>query len=170
MTDPSGTSCEATQTITVNQLPTVNPALNTITCSSAILPPVNFTGSNATSYQWTNTNTQIGLAASGTGNIASFVSQNSTTSPQTAVISVTPVNTANGVSCQGTAQNFTITVNPIPVVAAIPNQSLCQGASSSAVSFVGSISGSTFSWTNSNATIGLAASGTGNIASFVGQN
>ena len=33
---------------------------------------INFTG-NADSFHWTNDNTAIGLAASGTGNIASFI-------------------------------------------------------------------------------------------------
>ncbi|MES2113186.1 MAG: beta-propeller fold lactonase family protein [Bacteroidota bacterium] len=51
---------------------------------------VNFSG-NAGSYKWVNNTPGIGLAASGTGDIASFKAVNNSNSPITATITATPV-------------------------------------------------------------------------------
>ncbi len=72
-----------------------------------------------TTYSWTNDNTSIGLAASGTGNLPAFTAINNGTTPVTANITVTPTS-ASG--CAGTPQTFTITVNPSPSVT-YPNSS-----------------------------------------------
>ena len=48
-------------------------------------------------YTWTNDDTSIGLAASGTGDIASFTATNTGTAPVIATIVVTP-HFENGVS------------------------------------------------------------------------
>lgn len=80
-------------------------------------------------YTWTNSNTSIGLASSGTGNIPSFVATNSTTSPIMATITVTPKYT-NGSTCSGTSKTFTITVNPTPKITAQPvSKTICNGDS-----------------------------------------
>jgi hypothetical protein len=78
-------------------------------------------------YSWTNNNTAIGLAASGTGNIASFVARNTTADPIVATITVTPSITVGTTTCVGTARTFTITVNPTPVVSATDlfNRRIC---------------------------------------------
>jgi subtilisin-like proprotein convertase family protein len=123
-----------------------------------------------TTYNWTNTTPSIGLAASGVGNIASFAAANTSTVPVTATVSVTPTYTNAGVSCAGPASSFTYTVNPTPTVNAVSNQAVCVGSNVAAVTFGGTVSGTVYNWTNSNTAIGLAASGTGNIASFVGTN
>ena len=120
-------------------------------------------------YNWTNTNTAIGLGASGTGNI-SFTSTNATAAPITGSITVTPSYTNGGTTCTGTPITFTITVNPTPIVNPVSNQVVCNNASTSAVTFTGSATNTIYNWTNSNTTIGLAASGTGNIASFTAIN
>ena len=67
-------------------------------------------------YTWTNNNTDIGLAASGVGNIPSFTTTNSTTAPITANITVSSVYTYNNISCQGESETFSITINPSPQV------------------------------------------------------
>ncbi len=166
----AGVTCTGTPvtfTITVNPTPTVNAVANQTLCNGATTTAISFTGAVAgTTFNWTNNNTSIGLAASGTGNIAAFTATNTTSSPVTATITVTP--TANG--CPGTPVTFTITVNPTPVVAAVANQTLCAGASTTAVNFTSLTPGTTYAWTNSNTAIGLAASGTGNIPGFVATN
>jgi gliding motility-associated-like protein len=66
--------------------------------------PVTFDA--ACTYSWTNSNPAIGLAASGTGNIASFKAINNTNSPVTATVTATP--TVAGfayIACYGTAGN-----------------------------------------------------------------
>ncbi len=113
-----GVTCTGTPitfTITINPTPTVNAQTNKIYCSGIATGGISFTGT-ATSYNWTNTNTLIGLAASGTAspNIPSWVPVNNTNSPIVGTITVTPVYTNSGVSCLGSPITFTITVNPAP--------------------------------------------------------
>ncbi|MBL0202416.1 MAG: M36 family metallopeptidase [Chitinophagaceae bacterium] len=147
--------------------PTVNPVANQTVCAGSPTTAVNFTGTPAgATYNWTNSNTAIGLAASGTGNIASFTATNATAAPIVATITVTPT---LGV-CTGTPTTFTITVNPTPTVNAIPNQVLCQNSPTAPVNFTGTPAGVIFQWTNNAPAIGLAAAGTGNIPSFIAQN
>jgi hypothetical protein len=154
-------------TVTIKPIPTVNAVANQALCNGVATAAVNFSGAvSGTTYNWTNNTTSIGLAASGSGNIGSFTATNSGAAPVTATITVTP--TANG--CTGTAGSFTITVNPTPTVNAVANQTRCNGTATAAVSFSGAVSGTTFAWTNNTTSIGLAASGTGNIGSFTATN
>ncbi len=170
----AGTTCTGspiTFTITVNPTPTVNTVANQVVCNNANTAAVTFTGSvTGTVYNWTNNTPSIGLAASGTGDIASFVATNSTNAPVVATITVTPSYTNNGTTCTGTPKTFTITVNPTPTVNSVANQTVCNGAPTTAVNFTGFVPGTVYSWTNNTTSIGLAASGTGNIASFNGVN
>ena len=233
------TSARTAVIATVNPVPTVTSPGNKTACVGTAIPAISFTGSSTSStYAWTNTNTAIGLGASGTGNIATFTPSTAGTS----TVSVTP--TLNG--CPGTAVTFTITVsavptlnsttpnsrcgtgtvvlsatgsagstlnwyaaatggttlgtgttfttpsisttttyyveainggcgsgrtavvatvNPSPTVTNPGNQGICIGSPVAAINFTGT-SSATFDWTNSNTAIGLAASGSGNIATF----
>ncbi len=175
----AGVTCTGTAvsfTITVNPTPTVNAVSNQTVCNGANTAAINFSGNTAglgvglTTYNWTNNNPTIGLAASGGGNIASFVANNTGTSPVTATIIVTPSYSNGGTTCTGTPITFTITVNPTPTVNTVSNQVLCNATASSAVNFSGAVTGTVFNWTNNTPSIGLAASGTGNIASFTAIN
>jgi hypothetical protein len=152
-----------TFTITVDPIPTVDAVADQTLCNNPVTADVNFTGAVAgTTYDWTNDNTSIGLAASGSGDILSFTAINTGATTEVATITVTP--TANG--CVGTPITFTYTVFPIPNVYPISEQILCAGDASTAVVPTGAVPGTTFDWTNDNTSIGLGASGTGNIASF----
>jgi subtilisin-like proprotein convertase family protein len=135
-----------------------------ITINYTILQPA------VTSYAWTNNTPSIGLAASGSGNIASFAAVNTSAAPVTSTVTVTPTYTNNGTGCAGTPITYTYTVNPTPTVNAVNGQTVCRGSNTTAVTFTGATTGTVYNWTNSNTAIGLAASGTGNIASFVGTN
>ena len=156
-------------TIIVNPTPIITPNPDLTYCNGASTPVISFAGTG-NSYAWTNTQTSIGLAISGTGNIPSFNASNPTNASVVATVDVTPVFTANGISCNGTVDQFTITVNPTPTVAALANQVVCNGSPTTAVSFTGTVAGTVFNWTNNATTIGLAASGSGNIASFNAVN
>ncbi len=165
------TGTPVTFTITVNPVPTVNAVLPQVLCNGAATAAVNFTGAVAgTVYSWTNTNTTIGLAAAGTGNIASFTATNATAVVQTATITVTPTYTNGGTTCTGTPITFTITVNPTPSVNAIANQTVCNATATAAVTITGPVAGTVYSWTNNNTSIGLGASGTNTIPSFLAIN
>ena len=163
------TGTPTTFTITVNPTPTVAAQPNQTVCAGATTTAT-FTGAVAgTVYNWTNSNTAIGLGASGSGNI-SFTATNATAAPIVGTITVTPSYTNGGTTCTGTPTSFTITVNPNPTVNPVPNQTLCQGLPTAPINFTGAVPGTTFSWTNNTPAIGLAASGTGNIASFITLN
>src|SRR5439155_12683750 len=131
----NGLSCSGTPvtfTITVNPRPTVDGVANQVVCAGSATAPVNFTGSTAaTTFSWTNSNTAIGLAASGTGNIPSFIATNATAAPISGTITVT----TNANACGGGSTTFTITVNPTATVNVVANQTVCNGSTTAAVTF-----------------------------------
>ncbi|MDR1356581.1 MAG: hypothetical protein LBJ58_02795 [Tannerellaceae bacterium] len=63
-----------------------------------------------------------------------------------------------------------ITVNPLPTVNAVTDTIVCAGTTVPQRAFATSTPGTTFTWTNDNVTIGLAASGTGNLPQFTAQS
>ncbi len=149
--------------ITVNPTPDVVPPTNQAVCNGALSQEIRFTGlTGADSYTWTNNQPMIGLASSGTGDIRPFLAFNTTNAPVTASISVYP--TLHG--CIGNIQYFNITVNPIPGVNSIPNQNICNGTAINPINFDGTVTGTTYNWSNTNASIGLPITGTGDILSF----
>jgi hypothetical protein len=171
-------TCDGTPqsfTITVNPTAQVNDPADQVVCNGAPVTAVSFGTINtggATTYAWTNTATGIGLPATGSGNIGSFLATNSGTAPVVATITVTPTFTNGSVSCAGTSENFTITVNPTGQVNDPADQVVCNGGSTAAVTFgtLNTVGITTYSWTNSAPGIGLAASGLGDIASFTASN
>jgi Dockerin type I domain/Secretion system C-terminal sorting domain len=170
-------SCTANMTgsptVSIISTPDVNTISNQVVCNNASTTAVSFSGSVAgTVYNWTNNTTSIGLAASGSGNISAFTATNTGTAPVTATITVTPSYTSSGVTCTGTAQTFTVTVNPTATVNTVSNQVVCNNASTTAVTFGSPTTGGTivYNWTNNTPSIGLAASGSGNIAAFTATN
>ena len=165
-----GAACDGvatTFTITVNPTPTVNPIGNLVFCNLGYITDLNFSG-NATSFTWTNSDPTIGLATSGTGNIGSFYVTNTGIAPVTATITVTPHYSNGNVTCDGTPMTFTITVNPTPIFNGVSDQVVCNGGSTTDITFHGTAT--RYTWTNTDTRIGLANGGTGNIASFIATN
>jgi gliding motility-associated-like protein len=70
----------------------------------------------------------------------------------------------------GTTANVTVaeTINAIPMVNVVSDQTRTDGQATAAITFTGTAS--TYTWTNSNTGIGLAGTGTGNIPSFTASN
>ena len=166
--DGHGASATSTVYVTVNALPALSTPTNQSICHGTSTDDVVFGGTIiGQTYSWTNDNTSTGLAASGiTDTIHSFVgTDTSLTSATNSVIVVTPY--SNG--CAGAAQTFTITVNPIPNAGTTANYSVCN-ANVDSFNFNGSVAGTTYTWTNSNTTTGIAASGTGNIPAYTATN
>jgi gliding motility-associated-like protein len=133
--------------------PVVTDPTNINVCAGATVPITTFTSAPLTgiSYLWSNNNTAIGLAASGTGNQPAFTATNATAAPIVGTVTVTPYafglngidNNATGDDCVGPVQTYTITVNPIPTANAGPDRVKCVGAVS-----IGSASvvGNSYSW------------------------
>jgi len=83
-----------------------------------IVPATSFTTApGGVTINWTNSNTAIGLAAAGTGNVPQFTATNSGNTDITATITVTP--NING--CIGTPRTYRITVRALNKDVFVPN-------------------------------------------------
>ena len=169
------TTCTDSVTVTVNPVATVNPVSNQIVCHNSSTASIIFsspTSGGSIIYNWINNTSSIGLPASGTGNIASFIALNSINTPIVATITVTPTYTSGGISCIGTPTIFTITVNPIATVNPVSNQVVCHNSSTAVINFSSPTTGGSiiYNWINNTPSIGLPANGVGNITSFIALN
>jgi hypothetical protein len=152
--------------LTVKPSPVMDDIDNVSVCP-ATNQSIHFTGVdiNLDSSVWTNSNTSIGLATSGTGDIA-FTATNTGTIPLMSTITMLP---KSDDGCIGNAKTFTVTVNPLPVMDDLDDISVCAGTNQN-INFTGTnINLDSSVWTNSNTSIGLATNGTGNI-SFTATN
>ena len=154
-------------TLTVNPVPVVDALPSIDTCSGTLLS-ISFTGT-ATQYNWTNDNTTIGLGTSGTGTI-DFTTLNTGTSSELATVVVTPGYLLNNLLCSGSTETFTITVQPVPHVLPLQDQTICNGDQTQLVSFGSDVLGTSYAWTNDNPQIGLSTTGSQDIPSFTGTN
>ncbi|MFY7883857.1 MAG: hypothetical protein ACOVOV_03305, partial [Dolichospermum sp.] len=114
-------SPSATTTVVVNPTPTVNPVKDTTYKDGVPSGIITFSGSvSGTTFNWINNNTNIGLAANGTGNI-SFTTSNTTAFPISGTVTVTP----STAFCVGLPTSFIITVNPTPRLNSLLNDTIC---------------------------------------------
>lgn len=153
---------------TINPIATVDPIANITVCAETTIPTITFGGNNPqTVYSWSNSNTAIGLGASGTGNILAFAPTNSATT-YTTTITVTPILG----NCSGVPTSFVITVNPRPVINQPVDQIVCRNTSTTAVQFGGTpATGVTYSWTGGVLADGFpTTSGGNNIPAFIAIN
>jgi gliding motility-associated-like protein len=139
-TDTCATSTPTCLSVTVNPNPTVTVPANATYCSGDMVPATNFVSNPVgATYTWTNSNTAIGLAANGTGNISAFNAANATGSPITGTITVTP--TLNG--CTGTPVTYDITVNPTPAAPTVSSLTICPNNSAT---LTATAPGGTYEW------------------------
>ncbi|MDR1257694.1 MAG: hypothetical protein LBK65_00215 [Tannerellaceae bacterium] len=100
-----GTVSSASILITVYPVVTVNTIADKAGYVGSTISSTTFSSpTSGATFSWTNSNTSIGLAASGTGNQPQFAAVQS----GTATITVTP--SYNG--CPGTPRTYTITIDP----------------------------------------------------------
>jgi gliding motility-associated-like protein len=167
----NGVSCNGLNssfTIQVNPTPNVNPISDVVVCNQASTNQINISGTG-TSYSWTNSNTTIGLAATGGSTIPSFVGQNpSNSATNTGTVTITPSFDGQGSSCPGQPVSFQFIVSPTPITNPISNQTVCFNAPTTEVIISGT--GTSYNWTNSNASVWPTLSGTNSIPSFIGNN
>ncbi len=107
---PTAGQCATTTTLSVdvNPIPVVDPITNISACPGDPIAASAYTSTPAGStFEWTNSNTNIGLGAGATGNTPGFNSTNGTGSSITGTVSVIP--TLNG--CVGNPVTYTITVS-----------------------------------------------------------
>ncbi|MFZ4401936.1 MAG: T9SS type A sorting domain-containing protein [Bacteroidales bacterium] len=137
-------------TVVVNPTEQMYQPGNQVLCNQSTTAAVNFIAVNLPgiiTYSWTNNQPGIGLSATGSGDIASFTAINTGTTPIVATIVVTPTYTYGGVSCNGTAKTFTITVNPTPTVFTVSGSTITCPVSIVTVSLSGSQFGTDYEYT-----------------------
>jgi len=170
----SANNCSRQQTVSVVVKP--KPSLSSNPTPAAICSGTNFSYSAtsataSTSFSWVRPSV-AGINngnASSNGSITTGVINetltNSTFNP--IVVTYNFTLTANG--CSNT-QSITVTVNPKPVATPGINY-FCNGDTSQAISFTGNgVANTTYTWSNNNTSIGLGASGSGDIPLFVTNN
>jgi hypothetical protein len=126
VTVTSGTQTTTSSvTITVVNKPSL-PTPSNVSICAGLQAKVSFSaGTDKAVFDWTNTNTNIGLAASGSSSNdgISFLTTNLTTNPISGTIKVKPklINGAN--VCEGDEVSFTIIVKPTPTTPKITDLS-----------------------------------------------
>jgi len=161
----SGTCPNTEDFVTITNAPAANAGPDQIGSAICGLTTVTLAGNNPSpgTGLWT-------ITSGAGGTIAAPASTYNTTFSGVAGSTYTLTWTiANGVSCS-TSDNIDITFNQTPTVNGISNQELCNGTSTAAITFTGTLPGTIYNWTNSAAGIGLPASGSGNISAFTATN
>lgn len=130
--------------------------------------PASRCGAGTVSLGATTTSGSLSWFAAATGGTALGTGTTFTTPSISSTTTYYVSATANG--CTSTRSTVVATVNPIPTVNNPGNKTVCVNTPLAAINFTGSSNNATYSWTNSNAGIGLAASGNGNISSFTPSN
>ena len=98
----------STVTVEIYAVPTVDPIIDQTVCVGDDFVAINFTGTGTPTFDWVNDNTNIGLAAAGSGNIAAFTAA-TTGGTELANITVTP----STLNCTGATESFILTVNDL---------------------------------------------------------
>ena len=164
--NPSTGSCKTLNCIT----PVVKVEPKKVLCDGESFTGITYTSNDATAtYTWSNgfiASAKIGQIASGTTpNFPTFIAVNTTYEP---ILDTVFVKAKNSLGCESPAMEHYITVNPKGQVEKPIAIEICAGQETSKVVFsTQNIGGTTtYPWTNSDATIGLIASGIGDIALF----
>lgn len=151
ITYTNNNGCEVTSTFIVNALPVVTGPLSVCIGSVSQLAG---SGTPSLSSPWVSSNMDVATVNSN-GLVTAL-------SPGTSTISY-----YNSNKCSRTV-NFT--VKPTPTVDQPVDLVFCNGQQSNIINFSGNIALTDFVWMNSNSSIGLSGSGSGNIASFNAKN
>ncbi len=155
----TNTGDSTTFTITVNPTGQVNPVSNQIVSNGFDTTAITFSTTNVngtTTFDWTNSITSIGLAASGTGDISAFTGINTGSSPVTSTLNVTPTFENGSVDCIGPVTPFEITVNPTAQVNSTDDMVVSDGETVTIPFTTVNTGGTTtYTWTNTDPTTGL---------------
>jgi len=109
--------------------------------------------------------TGVWSVVSGSGTISDVSDPNTTVTGLTAGL-----NQFRWATCDGVPDTVNITVHQAPTMTASADTTFCPGDIVPLSSFVSTPVGATYSWTNSNPTIGIGVSGNGNIPTFTATN
>jgi len=151
ITYTNSNGCAVTSTFIVNALPVVTGPLSVCIGSVSQLAG---TGTPSGSLPWISSNMSVAT-----------VNSNGLVTALSAGVSTITYKNAN--NC---FTNVNFTVKPTPNVDPFDNLVFCNGQQSNIINFSGNMAVADFDWMNSNSSIGLFGSGSGNIASFKAKN
>jgi gliding motility-associated-like protein len=157
-------SISSTKTVTVKAPPSVSISSISNACTSTIINPsaaVTNCGTGSLTYSW--------------GFPGGSPSNSTSQSPGSVIYNTAGTYTIYDTvtnECGFTPASTTFTVNPVPVITVPADITVCAGAQVGPLNFTSNPAGSTYSWTNSNTSIGFSsASGTANpISAFTSAN
>jgi gliding motility-associated-like protein len=139
--DCSGTIKKDSSVIVITQFPSFTVPVNINPCVGNLVSTTSFV--NIPTYTWINSNSSIGLAAGGTGNVPAFIATNVTAVPNIGIITVT--STLNG--CIGNVSSYTITVQPKITADAGNDITIIPGINITLGGNPTGVAGSTYVWT-----------------------
>lgn len=154
-TDASGCQSTETATVTVNNAPMAPTVTNITYCQGQTAVALTATGTNLLWY--TSAIGGIGSAVApipstaAVGTISYYVSQTTT-------------------GCEGPRAQIDVIISPPPTMNSPTAIADCANSLMNATTFSSAQAGVTYTWTNTNNTIGIGANGTGNIPGFNGLN
>ena len=160
------TGTPVTFTVAVDPIPSItNTVLSDTICSgsNAVFNPTSDV-TNAT-FSWTASSvngTTTGFTSQNPGTAISEALTNNSTVTDTVKYVITP----KYANCEGAPVTFTVPVKPIPVIDALSDIAVCPFEQVGPVNFTSTPTGATFTWTNTNTAIGLAANGSGDITAY----
>ena len=135
-------------TVTVNPIPTITSFPNDETyCISDVVPASNVTGTpTSLTFNWTNSNTAIGLGSNGLMDVPSFTATNITHIPEVGLITITPE--ANG--CVGPSVNYNITVSAPIIIDRVITDATCFGSDDGKITVIpsGGTPSYNYNWTS----------------------
>ncbi|TKG91866.1 PKD domain-containing protein, partial [Puteibacter caeruleilacunae] len=157
--------------VNVDPFPHITSSLSESSCSGNFSYVITSDVAGST-FAWTRNNVAgiAETASNGTNQNINETLTNETTSPIVVPYTLT-VTGPNG--CTGETKTLNVTVNPKGQVNSIIDKEVCNGVTINEIAFStlnDNTETTTYSWTNNNTSIGLGASGTGNIGAFVSQN
>ncbi|WP_113636129.1 PKD domain-containing protein [Nubsella zeaxanthinifaciens] len=144
---------------------------NKVVCNGALVETINLLSDEelvsgaSVKYRWTSSQA-IGLPNGEGLAIPSFTAVNATVEPVKATITVVPLYSYAGKTCEGVPKYYEITINPSAKANfSIPNQSICSGEKTKQIKLSSATKDVVFSWTAANVEgiSGIADSGTDNI-------
>jgi hypothetical protein len=169
-TSGGGGGCGGVQsscTIIVNPIPVAVATPSTSSLCSGVTSNIALSSTTTgTTFSWTvNAPAGISGALNGSGSVIAQSLSNSTSGTLAVTYTVTPSYTNGGKTCTGTPITAVVNVYPSPIVSfSLPNQTICSGATSTAIALSSTTAGTTFTWTGVGASglLGVTASSNGN--------
>lgn len=170
VTPIGGGSCAGSPvsvTITVKPRPVVTPVPSPLSVCSGDTAQISLVSNiPSTTFVWGALQTAVTGAFASSGNTISQALLATTNSPGTVLYTVTP--TFNG--CPGSVDTINVTVNPIPVVTAVPSPVTICSRDTTYIALSSTVSGTTYSWTAIQTDVSGAVAGAGDSITMVLNN